>query len=493
MQNFKKLIAAATTMAMVAVMGLVTFAAPNDASDNYQVASVTVSGIKEGNTLKLYKIVQFNLDDATNDFSYTLAEGLPGAYDTVEELAALTPDGYTLAGNDATIKNAADIIANGISTGTIIPIGNAVTKIAGDGDTANITNLPAGWYLAVVTGTADDSLLYQHMLINALPVADAADNSYKSADDISFGVKHSGVDITKGVGAIADHTADVDTTDTYAPGDTVPFEIHTNIPNYPTPAKNAKFVITDEPTNLTDNVETILVTVGGATVNASATTFAVAPADDGFTITFVKDYILANAGKAVTVNYDATIKENAVVDADGVVAGNSAKVTFNPNPNDAAEVEPSDRTENHLYGVNVLKYDQTDGTTHSLSGAAFTLYENDGTTVAGANTPVDANGFVSWNGLKAGTYKLVETKAPVGYRLNSNPITVTISEDAATDDNRKTTDVAESNFLQVDVANEKGSTLPSTGGAGTMMIYILGSILVLGAGVALVVRKKVQK
>ena len=130
MQNFKKLIAAATTMAMVAVMGLVTFAAPNDASDNYQVASVTVSGIKEGNTLKLYKIVQFNLDDATNDFSYTLAEGLPGAYDTVEELAALTPDGYTRAGNDATIKNAADIIANGISTGTIIPIGNAVTKIA---------------------------------------------------------------------------------------------------------------------------------------------------------------------------------------------------------------------------------------------------------------------------------------------------------------------------------------------------------------------------
>jgi len=494
MKNMKKMMALVIATMMIAMYAVVpAWAAESDTATVSKFdASVTVSGIKTGNTLNLYRIVAFNLDESNNSISYNLATGLPAAYDTIDELAELSEDGYVFT-EGSTSKAAADTLANMIAQGTVTPLATINQVAASDAATLN---LPAGWYIATVSGTNDTSLIYQNMIIDAMPIVDEANNGYKKADAISFTVKHSDVVVNKGVGSDADLTAETDTTDKYSVGDTVPFKIGTNIPNYPTPSKEASFSITDTPTALTDDItNNFVVKVDGTPVESSASSWSVARPDgntDGFVITFVKDYILANAGKSVEVTYNAVIKDSAVIADDGLTATNTANIKFNPNPNETATVEPEDTTELYTYGINVLKYDETAGTSKALTGAKFVLYKADGTTVAGAETEVDENGYVSWDGLAAGTYKLVETQAPAGYVLDSTPKEIVVSDSTAATDDRVTDGTTETCFLQTDIPNRKGQTLPETGGIGTTLFYLIGAILVLGAGVVLVTRRRVD-
>lgn len=492
MKNMKKLLALVLAAIMMMALCGTAFAEPTDASDAYKVAKVEVSGIKTGNTLTLYKIIKFKYDSATNAIDYELASGLPTEYDSIDELAALSPSSYTLAGVTDTIRIAADKLAYGIQNGDITPI--ATVSGTASGDKVTFENLPAGWYVAVATGTADTSIIYQNMIINAMPVVDSEHNSYKSAENIGFEVKHTTDTISKGVGSTPDHDEAVDTTDEYSIGDKVPYEIRTKIPNYPATSKVATFKITDTPSDLTDIIDAtgddkMTVSVGGTAVDRGESTYTVTQEGDGFVIVFAKDYILAHAGQDVVVNYKATIKDSATVEANGLTASNTAKITFNPNSNEVGTVEPDDTTEVYTYGVNVFKYDSADN--QKLTGAKFILYKEDGTTIAGAETEVDENGYVSWNGLAAGTYKLVETQAPAGYRLDSTPKEVVLSKTAATEDDRKTT-TTETNFKQVDVPNDKGATLPSTGGIGTTIFYVAGIVMVLGAAVVLISRRKAE-
>lgn len=95
------------------------------------------------------------------------------------------------------------------------------------------------------------------------------------------------------------------------------------------------------------------------------------------------------------------------------------------------------------------------------------------------------NGRFTIQGLGAGTYYLTETKQPAGYNKLSGPVTVVIDMDG------KVT-VGGTEVTQVDVENKTGTVLPSTGGMGTTMIYLIGGVLVLGSGVVLVTKRRVK-
>lgn len=85
---------------------------------------------------------------------------------------------------------------------------------------------------------------------------------------------------------------------------------------------------------------------------------------------------------------------------------------------------------------------------------------------------------VTINGLDGNlTYQLEEIKAPTGYNKLESAIDVTPNEHV---------------FAHQDVENNKGSQLPSTGGIGTTMFYVIGAILVIGAGVVLVTRRRMS-
>lgn len=113
------------------------------------------------------------------------------------------------------------------------------------------------------------------------------------------------------------------------------------------------------------------------------------------------------------------------------------------------------------------------------------------TKVVGA---VDANGLVTFKGLGAGIYTITETKTPAGYNTIS-PVEFTLTFDSASTgfiSNNGSVKVGEDNMLDTTIINQSGSTLPSTGGMGTTIFYVLGGILVVGAGVLLVVRRRMN-
>lgn len=107
---------------------------------------------------------------------------------------------------------------------------------------------------------------------------------------------------------------------------------------------------------------------------------------------------------------------------------------------------------------------------------------------------VQADGTVTFKGLGAGEYTITETKTLPGYNT-IEPINFKLTFDAATktfvSDNESVT-VGEDNMLDTSIVNQKGSLLPSTGGIGTTIFYVVGAILVIGAGILLVAKKRMS-
>ena len=153
-----------------------------------------------------------------------------------------------------------------------------------------------------------------------------------------------------------------------------------------------------------------------------------------------------------------------------------------------------------------------------LTGWTETKPEKDATT-NGALLISDKNGKFNIVGLDCGEYLLTEIKAPAGYNLITPDIVVEIK--ATTKNGKDYTDelqIQASNALtklevnvpvngtdapkegnaakgivEIQVENNSGSTLPETGGIGTTLFYIIGAILVIGAGVLLVARRRMNE
>lgn len=115
------------------------------------------------------------------------------------------------------------------------------------------------------------------------------------------------------------------------------------------------------------------------------------------------------------------------------------------------------------------------------------------------------DGKISFKDLGAGTYTLTETVTPEGFNT-LEPIDIVISfrgpEVVNTGDepgfwamtwNGESIEGGETGIFAQDVINNSGSLLPSTGGIGTTIFYVVGAILVIGAGVMLVVKKRMSR
>lgn len=213
------------------------------------------------------------------------------------------------------------------------------------------------------------------------------------------------------------------------------------------------------------------------------------------------------ANDIITVTYSATLNENAVI---GNVDKNTNETWLKYG--DSQSTQPKTTT-TKTFEMNVFKYteNKTDKTKKDgLPGAVFTLSKkSDGTepiklidkssnvyrvakrgetgTVATITSP--KSGKFTIQGLGAGTYYLTETKQPAGYNKLSTPVTVVIDKDGKVKV-KNGDDYDEVN--RVDVENKTGTVLPSTGGAGTTMIYLIGGALVLGSGVVLATKRRVK-
>ena len=284
-------------------------------------------------------------------------------------------------------------------------------------------------------------------------------------------------------------------------GETVNYTIKGKVPDY-TGFTTYTYKVTDTMSEGLTFQKDVKVTVGGTDVTSDCTiTYNVDNNTNKFTVSIpVKRYTI---GAEIKVTYSALVNENAVAK----ISKNSATLTYSNNPIEGTE-NTTTSVEETVYSSKIVidKY-KKDSTTTKLEGAEFVLYkevtpEGDTTatkqyykwneenkkvewvdTIANATTvKTDKDGAASFDGLADGTYYLVETKAPAGYNLLENPVKVEV--------NGGTTETALT--VTANVANQAGTLLPSTGGMGTTIFYVLGSALVLGAVVLLVTKKRMS-
>lgn len=259
--------------------------------------------------------------------------------------------------------------------------------------------------------------------------------------------------------------------------------------------------------------------------------------EDLFALIGGKENIPAEGNIVVTVHYTAYLNEKSLVwdtDADGNT--NSAHLEFSRDPNNEDEMgtTPPDVVTIFTFDLDGLK---TDGDGNPLAGAGFTLYDEDNNVIplykdqetgkyfvweAGEKNPVpetfehvetdeirsDDKGDFIINGLKPGKYILKETTVPTGFnKAPDMEITVTIAsydtngkpilnvskkyiETEGVGDVDEDTQQGDVDNTNVTIVNKKGTLLPSTGGIGTTIFYAVGGVLVVGAGVLLIVKKR---
>lgn len=281
-------------------------------------------------------------------------------------------------------------------------------------------------------------------------------------------------------------------------GDTVNFKTTINVVD----GQPKNYVLHDKMSNgLTFDAGSVEVKIGDRTLTLGSDYTLITNPKDGctFEIEFKENVLKPN--DVVIVTYSATLNEKAVIypepntNETKLVYGEGSETTW-------------DETKTFTYQFDLVKT-KTDKTV--LDGAEFKLYDaktegneialiDEGNGVYRVATAAEkaAEGFVSATikagkvtikGLDSGTYYLEETKAPAGYNVLAERVEVKI------DHANLTATVEGDTYVSggVQVINQTGAELPSTGGIGTTIFYVVGGLLVVAAGVLLVTRKRMSK
>ena len=224
----------------------------------------------------------------------------------------------------------------------------------------------------------------------------------------------------------------------------------------------------------------------------------------------MKTISAVNKSSHIVVTYNATLNDTAVLGKEGNV--NEAKLEFSNNPNGTGHGEtPLDSVIVFTYKVVVNKHANA-ANGPALAGAEFTLSKKlkDGTTKDIAVVKNTDGTTFTFSGLDDGDYVLTETKTPEGYNTIA-PIKFTVNADhtiawegiertdiltsltgsTATGELTFTADDVKA-ALSTDVVNKAGATLPSTGGMGTTLFYVVGGGLMVAAIVLLVTKKRME-
>ena len=428
--------------------------------------SITVNGAQEGETYKLYKMLDLNVNETNTAYSYTVNSEWNDFFTTGagKDYVDIDEQGYVTWKADK--KDAASMEAFGKAAAAAV---NGKTVVATDTPTADapftFSNLYAGYYLITSTnGTL--------AIVDTTPTNPAATVNEKNADPT----------VDKKVQE--DNGSSWGTESSAQIGDTVNFQVTITL------KKGGKNVVLHDA--MGDGLTfsgADSVAIAGLTKGTDYTVVTTGLSDGcDFEIQFTQTYLNSlTAETTLTVTYSAVLNENATTAG----VNNTAQLKWG----DHSETTASTTT-TKTYQFEVLKHAATDSTRTPLAGATFQLKDASDKVVKlikvsdteyrvanGAETgAVDsfttvASGKIVIKGVDLDTDKLVETAAPAGYNKLKDPVNAT---------------VLDTNALTVEVPNATGTELPSTGGMGTTIFYVLGSILAVGAIVLLVTKKRMS-
>ncbi len=447
----KRLFAVLLAMAMIFMVGS-AFSATIDLKD-----------VLDGETYTAYKIL--NYTQSGTAISYYLNAADYDRFGSVLEAAGFEFQASS-DGNQYYVKTKEDFDAAGaaeyLSQHSDDLNGALGTYSAtGNGGSAAFTDLPTGYYF--VTSSLG-TLCALH-----------------SDDEIATAVEKNTVP-TEDKKQSTDGTTYTDDTLDFNMGDTVYYQVEITDGK----GTNGDIILTDEMSDgLTFNRESITVTKDEATVDTSA--YTVTTSEHGFVLTLKAAYVESlDESDVVTVKYTAKINENAVIDKD--TNTNTATLTY-------SEQSQTDTVKLETYDILLKKVDENH---FALEGAKFNLFtaaeggeplkfEKDDTgyylsTASGAEAEIDAGDGtgVIIRGLAPGIYYFEETEVPDGYNKLSARESVEVKAKGES-------------AVEITVVNQAGSELPSTGGMGTTIFYVIGGLLIIGAAVVLVARRKAQE
>lgn len=493
----KGLVAVAATAAM-AVAGFAGAASATAAENNYDI-------IVPSTDTHTYSVYQVFTGDLSNGTLSNIEAGQNFNTDNEKGKSAAEAAADIAQNTSADTDNTARLAA-------ITPYVDLTGTAFGEVSANTALSAPAGYYLLkdkdAVTG--DDAATLFIVQVNG-PVT-----VNRKADKPTFEKKVKDVNDSTGVKTDWQDSAD------YGVNDDVPFQLTATLPTNETDFaayKTYKLVFHDnQSAGLTFKPETVVVKYEGKTLNTESYTLAQNPTDGHtFDITItdaktVKDAdgsaITVAAGGKFTVEYASTLNANAVIGAAG--NPNEASLEFSNNPNVGGEGNtgktPTDKVIVFTYQLDINKT-FNGGTPDDDDLPEFTLYKfdsatNDYTTNVGKvdiTKTVDGKYTASFKRVDDGKYKLVETKTPAGFNTAADTtFEITADHDVESDNpqltvlkinttaGNTTAGNTTTGTVTADVVNQKGSNLPSTGGMGTVLLYVAGIAVFVLAGATLV-------
>ncbi|MBR4080521.1 MAG: isopeptide-forming domain-containing fimbrial protein [Clostridia bacterium] len=466
-----------------------------------ETATCTIS--VNGDDTRTYEVLQIFTGDYANGILSNVKWGVNGSGTTgepVEEsvlnaLTAVSGDAYSDATQVATIMN---YVNTGVAAVAEVKAGTPAT-------------VPTGYYLMRETmETTPDNYVVSLYIVE---VAEDVVITPKGNGTVDFNKKIKDTNDSEGTTTDWQDSADYDI------GDAIPFRLYGKLPANYASFDSYYLKFTDEMEDgLTFNADSVVVKVDNTEITTGFT--VVADEDNhGFTVEFadVKAITTAVAGSEITVEYTATLNENAVLGNQGNM--NKANMTYSNNPNS----EETGTTKDDAVIAFTYQYvvNKVDATGNALPGAEFKLEKYDAATANWNTITVvknDAGTVFTFTGLDDGKYRLTETETPDGYNDIPEIIfhvvgTHTAVEDAMTGfayDGRtgiltaltgnldsgsinKTAEFAgdaATGTVSSTIVNKSGASLPETGGIGTTLFYLLGGLMAAGSALTLVVRRR---
>lgn len=480
MKKATKFLALLLALVLTMGLGVTAFAAGTN--------TITVRNAVSGQKYELYRILDLVVNDNKTAYSYTVNSAWANFFKN--------PDGkgLTYVNIDAqgyvTWKEGTDVAAfakDAEEFAEDLTALNAITA-SSDGD-ITFNGLEAGYYLVTSTlgtkatvGTTPESPNAEIREKNQAPsnekqVQEDSTGNYGSANDADIG-----------------QTVNFKSTITAQPGaENYVFE----------DTMSAGLTYNKDAKVYTDEAMTTELAAGNYTVNNN-------PSDGKtFTITFEQSYLdTITAATKLHVKYSAVLNKNAKVGTTGNL--NESVLKYGDDSNTRST--PKSETITHTWEMKVYKYAQNESREKALAGAKFTLSKeangsnpialidegNNVYRVAKADEEntvteitTDATGKFTIKGLDSDTYYLTETKEPDGYNKLTGPVVVRIGNDGKVE--YKKADGSFEEVSEIRVLNKSGTELPSTGGVGTTIFYVLGGILAVGAAVLLVTKKRMEQ
>lgn len=491
----KKLMAALLAVAMVCAMAIPAFAADGSTHSSSEDGKITIDNAVAGQTYKIYRILDLQYNDTAKSFRYVKNDKWGAFVD--EQSSYLTVDAngvVTWKDGVSSEKDGAPIKALAIAAGQHV---KDTPSLAADGSEkaassiVTFDRLPLGWYLVVSDLTTD-----------AICSIDT------TAKEVTIKEKNGAPTVTKEVEYASGSWGKGNDGNV---GDTVNFQ--TTI--YVTDGNPTNYVLHDQMSNGLAFKE------GSIVVKKNGERFidytVVTPTDNcTFEIKFNENSLQAN--DTVVVTYSATINSNAVVGTTGndnetwLKYGNNGETTHG-------------KTKTYTWSFNIFKYfTDSNNDMQYLANVEFVLYRKDNTAnkteYAQFNSnnkltgwteaeneatklKTNATSTVAVEGLDAGTYFLKETATPVGFNSLTSDVEVQITSSCNTLTHATYTVqykmVNEEDFTDTDeeekvvpIENNRGTTLPGTGGIGTTIFYVIGGGLMVAAAILLITKKRME-